>query len=57
MRVYNMIKLAGVALGMAVLTGCASSMAVVKTGDKVNLQVEATDDVKSTINIENVKQI
>lgn len=56
MRVSNMIKLAGVALGMAVLTGCASSMAVVKTGDKVNLQVEATDDVKSTINIENVKQ-
>jgi hypothetical protein len=56
MSVSNMVKMGLVVGAMAVLTGCAPSMAVVKTGDKVNLKVEATNDVASVINVEKVKQ-
>lgn len=54
---YHSIKLlaATITLGL-ILTGCGSSTAVIKTGDKVNLQVEATKDVSSAINVENVKK-
>lgn len=49
MRVSNMIKLAGVALGMAVLTGCATPNVVKVNNNGINLKIEVDEKIPSSI--------